>query len=54
MSTRGKHNTVRPLHLMVTKVADHLYRIEADEPLENGEYALTPSGDNRVFCFEIY
>src|ERR1700730_3665090 len=44
----------RPLHLTVTPLPNHLYRIEADEPLENGEYALSPNGDNRAFCFEIY
>jgi hypothetical protein len=44
----------RPLHLMVTKLNDHIYKVEADEPLEDGEYAITPSGDNRVFCFQIY
>ena len=44
----------RALHLMVTKLQDHLYKVEADEPLENGEYSITPSGDNRVFCFQIY
>jgi hypothetical protein len=44
----------RPLHLAVTRLSDHLYRIEVDEPLDNGEYAMSPSGDNRVFCFQIY
>jgi hypothetical protein len=44
----------RALHLTVKPLSNHLYRIEADEPLENGQYLLTPSGDNRVFCFEIY
>lgn len=44
----------RALHLTVTPLSNHLYRIEADEPLENGEYALSPNGDNRAFCFEIY
>ena len=44
----------RPLHLAVTPLGGHLYKIEADEPLENGEYALSPSGENRVFCFAIY
>lgn len=44
----------RPLHLTVTPLSSHLYRLEADEPLENGEYALSPNGDNRAFCFEIY
>ena len=44
----------RFLHLAVTPLGGHLYKIEVDEPLENGEYALSPAGDNRVFCFEIY
>ena len=44
----------RALHLAVTPLGGHLYKIEADEPLENGQYALSPSGDNRAFCFEIY
>jgi hypothetical protein len=42
------------LHLAVKPLSGHLYRVEVDEPLENGEYALSPSGDNRAFCFEIY
>jgi hypothetical protein len=41
-------------HLRVTRLVEHLFRVEASESLENGEYALTPSGDNRVFCFEVY
>ena len=44
----------RPLRLSVTKLDRGLYRIEADETLENGQYALSPSGSNRVFCFEVY
>ncbi len=42
------------LHLAVKQLSGHLYRVEVDEPLENGEYALSPNGDNRAFCFEIY
>jgi hypothetical protein len=53
MSSRRKGGN-RPLHLAVTPLGGHLYKIEADEPLENGQYALSPSGDNRAFCFEIY
>jgi hypothetical protein len=49
-----RRGSARFLHLAVTPVGGHLYKIEVDEPLENGEYALSPSGDNRVFCFEIY
>jgi len=42
------------LHLAVRPLGGHLYRVEADEALEDGEYALSPSGDNHAFCFEIY
>ncbi len=42
------------LHLAVRPRGGHLYRVEADEALENGEYALSPANDNRAFCFEIY
>ncbi len=44
----------RPLHLAVTPLGGRLFKSEVDEPLENGQYALSPSGDNRAFCFEIY
>ena len=44
----------QPLHLRITPLGEHLYKIEASEMLEAGEYALAPTGDNRIFCFEIY
>ena len=53
-TSKGRRGSARPLHLMVTRLNDRLYKVEADQPLENGEYALSPSGDNRVFCFQIY
>jgi hypothetical protein len=31
-----------------------LYRIEAAEMLEPGEYALSPRGSNTAFCFTVY
>ena len=51
-----KKKDSRPLRLMVTRLAEKLYRIEVNEGmgLENGEYSLTPSGSNQVFCFEVY
>ncbi len=33
---------------------DKLYRIEVEESLEPGEYALSPEGSNQVFCFQVY
>jgi len=44
----------KPLRLSVTNLDGKIYKIEADEELENGEYALSPNGSNTVFCFEIY
>lgn len=43
-----------PFHLSITKLDKDLYRVEADEALENGEYSLSPSGSNAVFCFQVY
>jgi hypothetical protein len=49
-----RHGGSRALHLAVKPLSGHLYRVEVDEPLENGQYALSPNGENRAFCFEIY
>ena len=48
--TRGS----KVLRLSVTPLDGKLYKIEADEELENGQYAISPNGSNTVFCFEIY
>ncbi|HLJ17212.1 MAG TPA: hypothetical protein VKV15_22145 [Bryobacteraceae bacterium] len=50
----GRHGSGKPIHITVTPLGDHLYRVEAAEMLEDGEYVLTPNGSNQVFCFEIY
>lgn len=31
-----------------------LYRIEVEQTLQPGEYALTPEGSNKVFCFAVF
>jgi hypothetical protein len=54
LSSNRRRGGSRALHLAVKPLSGHLWRVEVDEPLENGEYALSPSGDNRAFCFEIY
>ena len=52
---KGKRKgSARPLHLSVNKVDGRLYRVEASEPLENGEYSLSPNDSNKVFCFQVY
>jgi hypothetical protein len=30
-----------------------LYRVEVEQTLQPGEYALTPEGSNKVFCFAV-
>lgn len=43
----------RPYRVVVTRLDEGLYRIEAAETLEPGEYALTPDDSNLVFCFRV-
>jgi len=52
--TRRKKRVARPIRLNVTRLGENLYKIEVDEILENGEYSLSPSDSNQVFCFQIY
>jgi hypothetical protein len=47
-------NVQRPVHLVISRLDERLYRIEVDEPLENGEYTLTPQGSDETFSFTIY
>ena len=54
MQQKRSRGSSRPLRLSVTRLDRGLYRIEASESLENGEYSLSPSDSNRVFCFEVY
>lgn len=43
-----------PFRVRVTRVDDDLYKIEAEEALENGQYSLSPDGSDKVFSFEVY
>ena len=44
----------KPLRLSVTRLDKGLYRVEVDQEIENGQYAISPNGSNTVFCFEVY
>jgi hypothetical protein len=54
MSKGKRKGGSRALHLSVTKLDGRLYRVEASEPLPDGEYSVSPSDSNRVFCFEVF
>ncbi len=53
--SKKKKKSTRPLMLTVTRLSnDNIYRLEAVDSLEKGEYSLTPEGSNQVFCFQVY
>jgi hypothetical protein len=54
VSHKKQKNAAKPIHLMITKLDDNLYRVEVDQPLENGEYTISPEGSNDTFNFQIY
>jgi hypothetical protein len=49
---RGKGAKV--FHTSVRNLAPGLFRIEAAQYLENGEYCLSPEGENMAFCFTVF
>ncbi len=49
-----KAKNTRPIPLIVNRVEEGLYRVEANQFLEDGQYGLSPDGSDEVFCFEVY
>lgn len=45
---------VKSFHTSLRTLAPGLFRIEAAEYLENGEYSLSPQGQNIAFCFTVF
>jgi hypothetical protein len=54
ISHKKQKNVAKPIHLSITRLDENLYRVEIDEPLENGEYTISPEGSNDTFNFQIY
>ena len=44
----------QPVPLLFNTRKDGSVVVEANQYLENGEYCLSPSGANTVFCFQVY
>jgi hypothetical protein len=53
-SAKKVKDAPRPVHLTFKKLEPGLWRIEAAQILDNGEYCLSPAGASAVFCFQIY
>ena len=54
MAAKRTRGGPKPLRLSVTRLDKGLYRVEADQEIENGQYAISPNSSNAVFCFEVY
>jgi hypothetical protein len=54
VSLRHTRGGAKALRLTVTNLGGHLYRVEADDELDNGQYAISPNGSDTVFLFEVY
>ena len=45
----------KPIRMTVTRISsDGLYRMEVGDSLEQGEYSLSPTDSNKVFCFQVF
>ena len=52
--SRKRKDKARPIFMLVTPIENRLFKVEVNEPLENGEYCLSPEGSNTVFCFNEF
>jgi hypothetical protein len=52
ISASGK-KSADPIHVIVTRIADGLFRLEVGDSLDNGEYMLSLEGTTQAFCFAI-
>jgi hypothetical protein len=53
-SKKRQKDSSRAIRTILNRLDDNLYRLEVQQSLENGEYSLTPSGSNQVFCFQVF
>jgi len=49
-----KKGNARPIFILVTPLDNRLFKVEVNEPLDNGEYCLSPEGANTVYCFSEF
>ncbi len=54
ISAKPKKNGPRAIRISLDPLSTGLYKLEVQEPLENGEYCLSPGGSNTVYCFAVY
>jgi hypothetical protein len=52
--TFSRRNPPQTYTLTVKPLKGNQYRLEVNESLPVGEYALTPTGSNQAFCFAVF
>jgi hypothetical protein len=53
--TFSKKKSNKPFTMTIIPTAtEGVYRMEVDQNLPPGEYAVTPNGSEQVFCFAVY
>jgi len=52
--TASPKKPLQAIRIVVSHLTGNLYKIEVDESLEAGEYALSPEGPNVAFCFQVF
>lgn len=53
-TAKRRKNAAEPVRISITRLEGRLYRVEASEILEPGEYGMSPAGTSTVFCFQVY
>ena len=51
---KKKKILAEPIRISLYPVDEGLVKIRVDDSLQAGEYCLTPSGSNVVFCFAVF
>ena len=51
---RRRKDNSRPIFILVTPLENRLFKVEVNEPLDNGEYCLSPEGADTVYCFSEF
>ncbi len=54
LSGKKRKATNRQYHISLRPYEGGLYRVEAAEALEGGEYSISPEGSNITFCFAVF
>jgi hypothetical protein len=54
LTGKKRKSSTKQYHLSVRNLDQGLSRIEASEPLDVGEYSVSPEGSNTAFCFSVY